>query len=91
MAKTAFRHKVQDGQPYTVPAGKLAIFSACNINGPNTITIGGVEVGIVGPISGGAASPSEDGFTANAGDVVGRASGGGGGQSFGIYGFLYDV
>lgn len=91
MAKTAFRHNIQTGQPYAVPAGKYAVFSAVNVGGSSSLTIAGVTVAALGPPNGGLAPTTVAGLTANAGEVVARASGGGGGENVGIFGFLYDV
>ncbi|WAJ27141.1 hypothetical protein [Antarcticirhabdus aurantiaca] len=82
MARTPFYANVASGTPYTVPAGKQAVFSTFAINTTSLVTmrINGVDLLStsstfpVGPV------------TAKAGDILST-----GGTPLGVSGFLYDA
>jgi hypothetical protein len=98
MARTPFRAKLTgDGSnatvTYTVPANKIAIFSARytdnnTVNPRNNLFVDGVEIGWVGeesgdqPING----LTIQALTASGGEVIKTTSNG----TVGIFGFLYD-
>ncbi|WP_406858478.1 hypothetical protein ABEG18_12960 [Alsobacter sp. KACC 23698] len=84
MARTVLNKNIGYTTPYTIPAGKYAVFKAFPVaNGSGSaVAIGGVMVGLV---------PS-DGLgplTATAGDTL--TGGGEFTAGYGISGFLYDL
>lgn len=92
MAKTPFRANVQNGSPYTVPAGKIAIFKAFHLadaagGASPAISIAAVPVAALrGDIDATRPRMMEAGpLTAGAGEVVSCTG------SVGLSGFLYDA
>jgi hypothetical protein len=93
MAETAFRANLTASETYTVPAGKLAVFSANLMSYGNVnVLIGGVAVGNLVAASG-TLQPflyQLKPLTAAAGQVISRTDSGLP-ANVGIVGMLYDV
>ncbi len=95
MAKSVLNKKITDTTPYTIQAGKYAIFAASFISGSGagqrkaTLSIGGVQVAALFDTGSGGqealfqAKP----LTAKAGDIISVTSGG----EIGISGFEFDA
>lgn len=90
MARTAFRATVTNTTPFTIPAGKTAIFKAFS----GVVKIGEVTVNgvVICQVKAGGAQPDAGPITANAGDVLSTAnvSPADGGSLYTVVGFLYD-
>ena len=97
MAKSVLNKKITDSTPYTIPAGKYAMFTAFPIKQTGSpqkfipVVIGGVQVAAIGA----EALASTDGviysdanpLQAAAGDAISTTSG----SEYGISGWLFDA